>query len=102
MLALLLLFLLRLIALSASPAFPYNFKDCVDHRGRPGALQYYDHCAGEMSCLPVLKHRCVVPDLPPRLADGLWECSEGYQLTGARFSWPGGVFAAEPEACKPV
>lgn len=41
-------------------------------------------------------------DLPPRLAGSLWECNEGYELTGARISWPGGVFAAEPETCKPI
>ena len=92
-----LLLLLRLIALGLSAVF----KDCADHRGRPGTMDVYDYCAGAKLCLAVSGRHCVVPDLPPRLVDGLWECNEGYQLTGARFSWPGGVFAAEPEVGKP-
>ena len=60
---------------------------CKDWRGRRGSLQHYG---------------CVVPDLPPRPADGRWECDEFYELAGTRASWPGGVLLIEPEKCRPV
>ena len=53
-------------------------------------------------CTMDARYRCVVPDLPPRLAGGLWECDEHYQLAGSRITWPGGVLAVEPEKCSPV
>jgi hypothetical protein len=93
---------LFLMLLAVSNAFAFNMDLCHDHRGRPGAWKPFDDCH-DARCSLVASFRCTVPDLPPRLvAGGLWECNEGYKLMGARFSWPGGVFAAEPEACKPV
>jgi hypothetical protein len=76
--------------------------ECTDAKGRRGAMQVYDHCNGQSLCLAYIARRCVVPDLPPRLAGGLWECDEHYQLAGSRISWPGGAFAVEPEKCSPV
>ena len=75
--------------------------------GRQGAPRTstspYNHCTGGEICLAYQAYRCVVPDLPPRLvATGLWECDEHYQLAGSRISWPGGVFAVEPEKCSPA
>ena len=76
---------------------------CVDSRGRPGRWESYEPNCLNGLCPAVAYFQCVIPDLPPRLThEGLWECDEFYELTGARFSWPGGVFAVQPEKCRPV
>ena len=78
---------------------------CEDWRGRPGHWVPYtdpEDCRNG-ACYLVARYICATPDLPPRLTQkGLWECDEFYELSGARFSWEGGVFAVQPEKCRPV
>ena len=94
--------LLLLLACAASGLSLFGGAGCKDHRGRRGEWQQYDHCKSGEVCTLVAMYNCVVPDLPPRLAGGLWECDEHYQLAGSRITWPGGVLAVEPEKCSPV
>ena len=64
--------------------------ECEDDLGRPGFVR---ETAGHFAC--------VLIDLPPRMESGKWECDEGYELAGARFSWPGGELVVQPEKCTP-
>ena len=79
---------------------------CKDWLGRSGAWDpppFHTDCGkGGIVCLASRPARCVIPDLPPRLVGGIWECDEHYELAGTRSSWPGGVLLVQPEKCRPV
>jgi hypothetical protein len=72
---------------------------CVDVRGRPGSFERVSNCGP--ICIAENTLACVLHELPPRPVGGLWECDEGYELAGARFSWPGGALVVHPEKCTP-
>jgi hypothetical protein len=76
---------------------------CKDWRGRSGTWEFCSNSNRKKEvCLTNEAAHCAVPDLPPRLAGGLWECDEHYELAGTRYSWPGGALLVQPEKCKPV
>jgi len=74
---------------------------CVDDRGRPGSYERIDTCRGAVSCPASLKIACVLHEFPPRAAHGKWECDEGYELAGARHTWPDGALVVQPDKCTP-
>ena len=90
--------LLLLLLSSCCPA-----DSCHDDQGRPGIMVSINNCReGATTCSSAGSFGCQLIELEPRAVGSTWECDAGYELVGARVTWPGGVMATRPDKCTPV
>lgn len=77
--------------------------ECHDRQGRPGIVVGLSSCGrGATSCGGGASYGCELDEFEPRAVGSTWQCDAGYEMVGARITWPGGVMATRPDKCTPM